>query len=353
MTITPNKPHRATSKKSPRVKSSTSAKSPSQQPTTQNSSATKRGENDGSKRSAEAASPQVVINKEITEDKLKLLEQSPLRRLVPEEDRKAAAAELRAKRKGRRKSVQVNATPSSSKDEKLSKVGSPATPQTEQEQQNEDTKEPHVPDSDAQGAETQQKTRVRQNLDDIKLGVAKKNEARKMRWKVRKLRKDGKLAHTDKDLNPGVLYLGHIPHGFYEKEMRSYFSQFGEVLRLRLSRSAKTARSRGYAFIEFAHKEVAQIAADAMDGYLMHKQKLVARFVPPEKIHADTFKGANRTFRQIPWSRIERRNMLTRAKDPMKLAARSKRILKSAKKKQKSLVRQGLAHSFLELPRGP
>lgn len=35
----------------------------------------------------------------------------------------------------------------------------------------------------------------------------------------------------------GTVYLGRIPKGFYEEEMRSYFSQFGEVTRLRLSRN--------------------------------------------------------------------------------------------------------------------
>ena len=37
----------------------------------------------------------------------------------------------------------------------------------------------------------------------------------------------------------GVIYLGRIPHGFYEEEMESYFSQFGQVSRLRLSRNKK------------------------------------------------------------------------------------------------------------------
>jgi hypothetical protein len=37
-----------------------------------------------------------------------------------------------------------------------------------------------------------------------------------------------------------VVYLGHIPHGFYEDQMRGFFNQFGDVLRLRLSRSKKT-----------------------------------------------------------------------------------------------------------------
>lgn len=40
-------------------------------------------------------------------------------------------------------------------------------------------------------------------------------------------------------MKPGAIYLGHIPHGFYEKEMKGYFSQFGKVTRLRLFRSKK------------------------------------------------------------------------------------------------------------------
>jgi len=40
-------------------------------------------------------------------------------------------------------------------------------------------------------------------------------------------------------LHPGVVYVGHIPHGFYEEQMRKYFSQFGTVTRLKLARSRK------------------------------------------------------------------------------------------------------------------
>ena len=40
-------------------------------------------------------------------------------------------------------------------------------------------------------------------------------------------------------MKPGVIYLGKIPHGFFEREMKAYFSQFGDVTRLRLSRNRK------------------------------------------------------------------------------------------------------------------
>ena len=43
----------------------------------------------------------------------------------------------------------------------------------------------------------------------------------------------------DDDMTPGVIYLGHIPHGFYEDQIQGFFSQFGTVNKVRLSRSKK------------------------------------------------------------------------------------------------------------------
>ena len=94
-----------------------------------------------------------------------------------------------------------------------------------------------------------------------------------------------------------TIYLGHIPHGFYEKEMEGFFSQFGTVTNLRLSRSKRTGASKGYAFIEFGDAETAAIAAKAMDKYLMHGKQLVAHVVPPETANRPKlFKGADKPF---------------------------------------------------------
>lgn len=40
----------------------------------------------------------------------------------------------------------------------------------------------------------------------------------------------------------GVIYIGHIPHGFFEEAMNGFFSQFGDVVRVRLARSKKSGR---------------------------------------------------------------------------------------------------------------
>lgn len=109
--------------------------------------------------------------------------------------------------------------------------------------------------------------------------------------------------------NPGVMYLGRIPHGFYEHEIRSYFGQFGDITRLRVVRNKKTGASRHRAFIEFADAEVADIAARTMDKYLLFGHILTARVVPPADVHANLFKGANRRFKVVPWNKMAGRQL--------------------------------------------
>ena len=106
-----------------------------------------------------------------------------------------------------------------------------------------------------------------------------------------------------------VVYLGHIPHGFYEEQMREFFAQFGDVTRLRLSRSKKTGRSKGYAFIEFAAKKAATTAAKVMNNYPLFGSTLVANVMKPADLHAELFKGANKDFQRIEWRRATGRSM--------------------------------------------
>jgi hypothetical protein len=51
-----------------------------------------------------------------------------------------------------------------------------------------------------------------------------------------------------------------------------FFSQFGRLVKVRVSRSKKTAKAKHYAFLQFAHPDVAAIAAETMDGYFLFKQ---------------------------------------------------------------------------------
>ena len=116
-----------------------------------------------------------------------------------------------------------------------------------------------------------------------------------------------KAINADSDEGPGVIYVGRIPHGFYEHEMRQYFSQFGDISRLRLSRNRKTGASRHWAFIEFKSAGVAKIVAQTMDNYLMFGHILKCKAVPREQLHENVWKGANKRFKKVPWNAKQRR----------------------------------------------
>ncbi|XP_033121888.1 MKI67 FHA domain-interacting nucleolar phosphoprotein-like [Anneissia japonica] len=108
--------------------------------------------------------------------------------------------------------------------------------------------------------------------------------------KVKKIKPKGD------DIEPGVIYVGHIPHGFFEPQMRHFFSQFGTVTRLRISRSRKSGRSKGYGFVEFEYNEVAKIAAETMNNYLTYNKLLKCHLMPKEKVHPELFKGCEHRF---------------------------------------------------------
>jgi nucleolar protein 15 len=91
-----------------------------------------------------------------------------------------------------------------------------------------------------------------------------------------------------------------VPRGFFEPQMKKYFSQFGRVKRLRLSRNKKTGASKHYAFVEFQSSEVADIVARTMDNYLLFGHILRCKFIPADQVHPDLFKGAGERFKVDP-----------------------------------------------------
>jgi nucleolar protein 15 len=93
--------------------------------------------------------------------------------------------------------------------------------------------------------------------------------------------------------------------------MRSYFSQFGTVTRLRLSRNKKTGKSKHYAFIEFSDEEVSKIVAETMNNYLLFGHILKCKVVPRDNIEyvESLFKGANKRYKPVPRAKRARASM--------------------------------------------
>ena len=120
-------------------------------------------------------------------------------------------------------------------------------------------------------------------------------------------KKNASSKENDPETTPGVVYIGRIPHGFHEPQMRAYFSQFGTITHLKLARNRKTGKSKHFAFVEFASAAVADIVAKTMDKYLLFNHILQVRRVPAEQIKEGMWKGEGRKGWNVrPNNKIER-----------------------------------------------
>ncbi|KAI4480865.1 hypothetical protein M0804_009962 [Polistes exclamans] len=178
------------------------------------------------------------------------------------------------------------------------------------------------------------KTRVSKSAGESALKKAVKNvkeviekkqiEYRTARNKLKEslIKKNAKKEWVFKS-SRGVLYLGHIPHGFFEEQMKDYFTQFGKVTKVRLVRSSKTGASRGFGYVEFLVPEVAKVAAETMNNYLMCGRLMKATYIPPEEQHFGFFAGKN-------WSKMK----YPRAINRKKVTANRNSIISDRKYKQ-------------------
>jgi nucleolar protein 15 len=200
-------------------------------------------------------------------------------------------------------------------------------------------------DEDIEEMEQSQQELEEVSQDEFEQGESKISLSDLPNKSKKELKEIAKIAMDAVDAEPGVVYLGHIPHGFYEEEMQAYFSQFGAVNRLRLSRNKKTGKSKHYAFIEFQSKEVAQIVCDTMDNYLLSNHVLKCKMVPKEKIHPSLFKGAGEKFKALPWNKIQRQKHNRAKTDEEKKLHIEGLHAKDAKKRQK-LKELGIDYDF-------
>ncbi|KAJ7590806.1 hypothetical protein C8J56DRAFT_858097 [Mycena floridula] len=156
-----------------------------------------------------------------------------------------------------------------------------------------------------------------------------------------------KLAQAKKQTTEerGVLYIGRLPHGFYEDQLKAYFSQFGNVTRLRVSRNKKTGKSKHYCFLEFDSLPVAEIVAETMDNYLLMGHILRCKIIPKNEVHPELWVGANRKWRTVPRDRIVRVEH-DRPRTTEEQARASKRLLKRQNERKRKLEKAGIDYNF-------
>lgn len=172
------------------------------------------------------------------------------------------------------------------------------------------------------------------------------NKANKSGHSVNKIIKTSGATTTNTSANnkstkskSGVIYIGRLPSGFQESELKTYFSQFGDVINVKLARNKKTGNTKHYGFIEFDSIEVAKVAAETMNNYLLFGHLIKCEVV--ENPHEDTFKHGNRKFKVIPWKKIAKeKHEKSRTEEEWKVLIA--KFEESKQKKQEELKSKGI-----------
>lgn len=141
-----------------------------------------------------------------------------------------------------------------------------------------------------------------------------------------------------------VVYIGHLPHGFYENQLRAYLAQYGEVLGVKVARSRKTARAKGYAFVQFRYPEVAQIVAETIDGYMLMGKVLVANVLNPGHKNPFVF-ATSKEFKFINWKRLFMKEK-NRTKTPEELKKEVEGLIKNDVARKEKLKSLGIEYSY-------
>lgn len=148
-----------------------------------------------------------------------------------------------------------------------------------------------------------------------------------------------------KEKESNVIYLGHIPHGFYEDQMTGFFKQFGEISKLRMARNRKTGKSKHYAFIEFVDAEVATIVAETMNNYRLFDHVLKCHILPKDQIHEDLFKYADLPIQTKDWGAIaQKRHNQPRTEEQKDRILQ--RLASKEMKKRKKIQELGIDYEF-------
>lgn len=114
---------------------------------------------------------------------------------------------------------------------------------------------------------------------------------------------------------------------------------------MRLSRSKTSTKSRGCAWLQFSHAEVARIAADAMNGYMLFGQTIKCHLVKPSEVHSALFKNANKRMKRKPWAKIEAERH-NKERSPEEAQRRLARLIKKDGVRKKAIAAKGIEYEY-------
>jgi len=87
------------------------------------------------------------------------------------------------------------------------------------------------------------------------------------------------------------LYVGNLPFGASEEDLRKLFAEAGAVQSVKIVTDSYSGRSRGFGFIEMASQAEAEKAISLVNGKTFMDRTLIVSEAKPQKKRGGEFKG--------------------------------------------------------------
>jgi cold-inducible RNA-binding protein len=87
------------------------------------------------------------------------------------------------------------------------------------------------------------------------------------------------------------LYVGNLPFGASEEDLRKLFSEAGTVQSVKVVTDSYSGRSRGFGFVEMTSQEEAEKAISLVNGKTLMDRTLIVSEAKPQKKRGGEFRG--------------------------------------------------------------
>jgi RNA recognition motif-containing protein len=87
------------------------------------------------------------------------------------------------------------------------------------------------------------------------------------------------------------LYVGNLPFGASEEDLRKLFSEAGAVQSVKIVTDSYSGRSRGFGFVEMSSQAEAEKAISLINGKTFMDRTLIVSEAKPQKNKGGEFKG--------------------------------------------------------------
>ncbi len=90
------------------------------------------------------------------------------------------------------------------------------------------------------------------------------------------------------------LYVGNLPFGASEEDLKKLFSEAGEVRSVKIVLDAYSGRPRGFGFVEMESQEGAEKAISSLNGKTLMDRALIVNEARPQKKTGNAYRGGRR-----------------------------------------------------------